>query len=194
MATATLPRRETARKTAAAAQVNANPVSRREFLYYIWGASLVLLMGEGVAGLIWFAIPRFKEGTFGGIVHIAPNKIPKADTAPYHDTDAKFWVSNSDEGLVMLYQVCTHLGCIPKWIETNNRFECPCHGSKYQLDGHYIEGPAPRSLDRFQTTITFADGSTAASDSAGDPIPIAGKTIADVVVDTGKRIKRDGRV
>jgi cytochrome b6-f complex iron-sulfur subunit len=45
--------------------------------------------------------------------------------------------------------VCTHLGCIYAWVSANNRFECPCHGSKYRLDGRRVESPAPRTLDRF---------------------------------------------
>ena len=45
--------------------------------------------------------------------------------------------------------MCTHLGCLYKWAQSNNRFECPCHGSKFSREGFYIEGPAPRSLDTF---------------------------------------------
>jgi cytochrome b6-f complex iron-sulfur subunit len=32
-------------------------------------------------------------------------------------------------------------------------FECPCHGSKYRLNGEYYGGPAPRGLDRFPITV-----------------------------------------
>ncbi len=180
-------------KAAAEAQVSAP--SRREFLYYIWGASIALLLGEAGAGLIWFALPRFKEGTFGGVFSFPPDKVPAVQTTPYHDTAGRFWISHPTAGLIALYEVCTHLGCIPKWSQSNFRFECPCHGSKYQLDGHYIEGPTPRSLDRFYTTITFDDGSTAASDSTGDPIPLDGRgVIAKIEVNTGKKIMRNGRV
>ena len=98
------------------------------------------------------------------------------------------------EGFVVLYGVCTHLGCLPKWVDTNHRFECPCHGSKYQLDGHWIEGPAPRSLDRFKTTVTFEDGTTASTNDVGDPIPLNGKKILKVDINTGARIRRNGHV
>ncbi len=182
-------------RSRAAAGVQVGAPSRREFLYYIWGASLALVLGEATAGLIWFALPRFKEGTFGGVFSFPPDQIPGEQKAPVHDSDGRFWVSHPTAGLVILYEVCTHLGCIPKWSESNFRFECPCHGSKYQLDGHYIEGPAPRSLDRFFTTLTFEDGTTAAMDGSGDPIPLDNRgKITKVSVDTGKRIKRDGRV
>jgi cytochrome b6-f complex iron-sulfur subunit len=179
----------------AEAQVEVAAPSRREFLYYIWGASIVLLLGEVTAGIIWFSLPRFKEGTFGGVFDYPPDKVPPAGDPPTNVPEGRFWVSNVENaGLVVLFGVCTHLGCLPKWVDNNNRFECPCHGSKYQKDGLYIEGPAPRSLDRFMTTVTFTDGTTAVMNEVGDPIPLNGKTIARVLIDTGDRIKRDGRV
>ena len=53
--------------------------------------------------------------------------------------------------------VCTHLGCLYKWEPSNSRFECPCHGSKFSREGHYIEGPAPRSLDQFVIKVKEGD-------------------------------------
>jgi cytochrome b6-f complex iron-sulfur subunit len=174
----------------AADQVQVAAPNRREFLYYIWGASIVLLLGQAGAAFIWFALPRFKEGTFGGIFNFAPDKLPPLDQYPASEPSGRFHVSNVAAGVVVLYGVCTHLGCLPKWVEANHRFECPCHGSKFNLDGSYIEGPAPRSLDRFATTITFTDGSTATSNAIGDPIPLDGRQIASIAVDTGRRINR----
>jgi cytochrome b6-f complex iron-sulfur subunit len=172
----------------AAVQVNVSAPSRREFLYYIWGASLALLTGQAVAGLIWFALPRFKEGTFGGVFTVTPDKLPDLNTAPLQEPSGRFWIANTDQGLLTLYAVCTHLGCLPKWSDTNFRFECPCHGSKFELDGAFIEGPAPRNMDRFATTIEFTDGTEAVMDTDGSPIPLQGKTIAAIRVNTGSRI------
>ena len=179
-----------------AADVQVSVPSRREFLYYIWGASMVMLLGEVTAGLIWFAFPRFKEGEFGGIFKFDAEALPKVGEPPDTIASGRFHLVNvPDEGALALYVVCTHLGCIPKWVPTNNRFECPCHGSKYRMDGHYIEGPAPRSLDRFVLTIEYNDGTTAQTDAAGDPIALdPDKSIVGLIVDTGKRIMRPGRV
>jgi cytochrome b6-f complex iron-sulfur subunit len=179
----------------ATAQVQVSAPSRREFLYYIWGASFALLLGETTAGLLWFIFPRFKEGEFGGTFNFTGDEVPAPNDPPNSKPAGRFHIVNSPgEGLVVLYAVCTHLGCLPKWVQTNFRFECPCHGSKYQLDGTYIEGPAPRSLDRFFTRITFADGTTAESNANGDPIPVEGKTVASISINTGARILRAGRV
>lgn len=162
--------------------------SRREFLYYIWGASMVMLLGEATAGIIWFSLPRFEEGEFGGVFPFNASEIPEQGSAPVEIPEGRLWLSYNQDGFRALYAVCTHLGCLPKWSENNFRFECPCHGSKFELDGEYITGPAPRGLDRFQTTITFADGTTASTPADGGPIPLEGKEIAQVRVDTGSRI------
>jgi cytochrome b6-f complex iron-sulfur subunit len=176
--------------TERAAEVEVSLPSRREFLYYIWGASLLLLTGEAGAGLIWFALPRFKEGTFGGIFNFAPERVPPLGTKPLTVAEGRFHVVQVPEGLNVLYQVCTHLGCLPKWNEQENRFLCPCHGSQFAMSGQYLAGPAPRSLDRFETTVFFNDGTSITTDGRGNPIPIEGKTIARIAINTGKRINR----
>lgn len=178
--------------------VEVSAPNRREFLYYIWGASILLIGGQATAGLIWFALPRFREGEFGGTFSYGGDQIgdmmPVAGVAPVSVPAGRFHLSNVDgEGFLALYGVCTHLGCLPKWTPTTHRFECPCHGSKFQLNGKYIEGPAPRSLDRFRVTLTFADGTTATTNEAGDPIPLNDKAVVSIAVNTGARVKRPGR-
>lgn len=183
----------------AAAEVDVSLPSRREFLYYIWGASIAMVVGEIIGASLWFVFPRFREGEFGGTFSLSPSDLPESGGAPISRPEGRFWLSrpimDGQDTFVALYAVCTHLGCLPKWVGTNDRFECPCHGSKYQRSGLYISGPAPRSLDRFLATITYSDGTTAVTDGAGDPIPLAeGKTIVSIAVDTGTRIKRPGKV
>lgn len=180
-----------ARTTAPSVQVAAP--SRREFLYYIWVASMALLLGETSAGLIWFAFPRFKEGEFGGAFAFNPEELPAAGSAPTSVPAGRFHVTHTSEGLRALYGVCTHLGCLPKWVPTNNRFECPCHGSKFQLSGQYIEGPAPRDLDRFIATVVYADGTTLVTPADGGAIPLdPNRQITSIQIDTGARILGQG--
>ena len=54
--------------------------------------------------------------------------------------------------------VCTHLGCTPNWLPSQNKFKCPCHGSGYYKTGITFEGPAPRPLERAKISIDPADG------------------------------------
>ncbi|QDU63104.1 Cytochrome b6-f complex iron-sulfur subunit [Planctomycetes bacterium Pan216] len=58
--------------------------------------------------------------------------------------------------LIALSTVCTHLGCTPSWLEADQKFKCPCHGSGFYKTGINFEGPAPRPLERF--AISEVDG------------------------------------
>ncbi len=59
----------------------------------------------------------------------------------FTDKDGSYWIA--------LYQRCVHLGCTVPFRNDCVSFKCPCHGSHYNSDGEYLDGPAPRSLDRF---------------------------------------------
>jgi cytochrome b6-f complex iron-sulfur subunit len=71
------------------------------------------------------------------------------------------WIVRHEyEGQPQIYAlkaVCTHLGCTPIWLEGEQKFKCPCHGSGFYKDGVNFEGPAPRPLERFAIQIA-ADG------------------------------------
>ncbi|MCH8128567.1 MAG: Rieske 2Fe-2S domain-containing protein [Acidobacteria bacterium] len=59
-------------------------------------------------------------------------------------------------GVMALWQKCVHLGCrVPSCVPSQG-FECPCHGSKYNIHGEYEAGPAPRNLDRFGVEVNDA--------------------------------------
>jgi cytochrome b6-f complex iron-sulfur subunit len=171
-------------------------LSRREFLNYAWLASIALFAAETVGLSLWFAFPNFKAGQFGGEFSLgeAINILPEVNSGPKAYTDGKFWLVDVDtqvngqpqKGVMAIYKVCTHLGCLYEWIPMTNRFECPCHGSKFELSGEYIAGPARRSLDRFVVKAVAPDGSVKETDAVGNPLAVS--PTDTIIVDTGKRI------
>lgn len=52
--------------------------------------------------------------------------------------------------------LCTHLQCVVQYAAERKRFECPCHGGVYSLDGTNVAGPPPRPLD--ELAVAIAEG------------------------------------
>ena len=63
------------------------------------------------------------------------------------------WIVRESTGFYALSTVCTHLGCTPNWLPSDEKFKCPCHGSGFVKTGINIEGPAPRPLERYKITL-----------------------------------------
>ena len=95
---------------------------------------------------------------------------PPIDYAPNSVTsipDARSWLMRDDAGLYALSAVCTHLGCIVNFAETE--FKCPCHGSRYDRSGLVTNGPATKPLRRVELTLS-ADGLVVLDTSKTVPI------------------------
>jgi cytochrome b6-f complex iron-sulfur subunit len=72
-------------------------------------------------------------------------------TDRYKDQNA--WIVKNDNKIYALSTTCTHLGCTPNWLEREQKFKCPCHGSGFYISGINFEGPAPRPLERWAVSI-----------------------------------------
>ena len=46
---------------------------------------------------------------------------------------------------------CTHLGCEVAWNAAERSWDCPCHGSRFDVDGHVLNAPATSPLERIDT-------------------------------------------
>lgn len=49
-----------------------------------------------------------------------------------------------------LSPVCTHAGCIVNWNPEEKSWDCPCHGTRYDINGEVLNGPADKSLQKFK--------------------------------------------
>jgi Rieske Fe-S protein len=49
--------------------------------------------------------------------------------------------------------VCPHLGCAVAFDRAQNNYLCPCHDSRFALDGAKLSGPSERGLDQLPLQI-----------------------------------------
>ncbi|MEN8235112.1 MAG: ubiquinol-cytochrome c reductase iron-sulfur subunit [Actinomycetota bacterium] len=126
-------------------------MDRRSFLSKTWKLGAGLLTVTGLATAWGFIKPPLVAG-FDAIVRtVAPEAVPTEGVLEVRE--ARGYLASVDGEVVAFSEVCTHLGCRVPFIDENNRFECPCHGSKFTREGAYIEGPAPRGMDMYATEV-----------------------------------------
>jgi len=155
---------------AAAAAEDADGATRRTFLAATMGALFGSSLAVGftsltVTHLMWLL--GFARFMFPNILIEPPTrfKVGFPDQLAPGQVETKFipqfgvWVVKYEfDGQPMIFaikSVCTHLGCTPNWLEAEQKFKCPCHGSGFYKDGVNFEGPAPRPLERY--SISLAD-------------------------------------
>jgi Rieske Fe-S protein len=65
-------------------------------------------------------------------------------------------VSLGGGGYSAVNAICTHLGCTVGYDGSRGVIVCPCHDSRFATDGAVIQGPATRSLERFDVVADAA--------------------------------------
>jgi len=153
------------------------PVTRRDFFRRSLLVSFFVFLAEFGGASIAFLWPNLKGG-FGSTINAGSlddiRGFIQSQKQPYYVGVGRFYVwfygSNYQgvdaktgvdyaadgfvaEGFMAIYQRCAHLGCRVPFCTSSQWFECPCHGSKYNIAGEYQLGPAPQGLQRFAVKI-----------------------------------------
>lgn len=68
----------------------------------------------------------------GAVIRHGTSKV-----AVYRDEDGRLWEYSP---------VCPHMGCLVSWNDAEKSWECPCHGSRFDCQGHMLNGPANTDL------------------------------------------------
>ena len=135
--------------------IPAEPIDRRSFLKLLvlgWAAFAAVVAGYGTM-VLRYLFPNVlfepkQSFSVGRIEDYAVGEVSERFKKKY-----AVWIVRDSEKIFALSTVCTHLGCTPNWLENENKFKCPCHGSGYYKTGINFEGPAPRPLERFKISL-----------------------------------------
>ena len=130
--------------------------SRRFFLFtwigVAWAAFIAGCM-QALAGTVRFMYPNVLQEPPTLFKIGAADKFDDGNVYEQWKNEYGVWIVKNEGKLYAIRTVCTHLGCTPNWLEGEQKFKCPCHGSGFRKTGINFEGPAPRPLERFSIAI-----------------------------------------
>ena len=143
-----------------AAAARATDTGRRDFLKTIPWVATAWAAFTAATGVVLLATLRF---LFPNVLYEPPLQFKVGFPEEYQPGQVSevwkdrfgVWMVRNDQGFYAVISVCTHLGCTPNWLDAENKFKCPCHGSGFYRTGINFEGPAPRPLER--AAIRLAD-------------------------------------
>jgi Rieske Fe-S protein len=77
--------------------------------------------------------------------------LPTGQGAIVDSDDGKVAAYRHQDGrVVAVSAICTHLGCHVAFNRAERTWDCPCHGSRFTIDGEVLEGPALDDLASFE--------------------------------------------
>lgn len=72
--------------------------------------------------------------------------------------DPEFALFQDANGSWAVSRTCTHLGCRLNYSEEDHQLVCPCHHSKFTVQGQRVDGPAQKNLPQFKVEKMSGQG------------------------------------
>jgi cytochrome b6-f complex iron-sulfur subunit len=162
--TTTLPRPDRASAVGDGARPSRFEATRRSVLLFLTTPVIIawtaFTAGAGAFTLMMgrFMFPNVLAEPPSTVKVGLPSNFDPEDVNERFKAEWGFWIVrstkvNGQDILYAIQSVCTHLGCPPNWLASEQKFKCPCHGSGFYISGINFEGPAPRPLERFKVTL-----------------------------------------
>jgi menaquinol-cytochrome c reductase iron-sulfur subunit len=139
---------------------------RRFYIILTYALWMIMSAASAVMGVVYlFFLPKprhAEEWVEAADLTLLPQGVPEEIVFPRSRVDGwkvtvektKAWILRRPDGRVVAYAAqCTHLGCAYHWDVKSGNFLCPCHSSRFSIDGNVVSGPAPRPLDQYAVKI-----------------------------------------
>jgi nitrite reductase/ring-hydroxylating ferredoxin subunit len=76
-------------------------------------------------------------------------ELQPGEAGIYRDLRGRLAAFRDEDGALHVVSArCTHLGCTVAWNDAERSWDCPCHGSRFGLDGSVLHGPAVTPLEQ----------------------------------------------
>ena len=140
--------RDDALPAACASCVGRGATDRREFLRDALVVVTATLAALGLSGAEVDAMPLRTAVPLAARGATRRYALPAADGAEI-DRANEVILTRWQNAVYAFSLACPHQHVALRWLDADQRFQCPKHRSKYRPDGSFIEGRATRGLDRF---------------------------------------------
>lgn len=115
--------------------------------------SIAFILGIRKPPSVWRDVGGVDDFDTGTTVSV---NFEDSSPVPWSGVTARsaVWLrKKSEQEFIAFSNVCTHLGCPVRWLQSAQLFMCPCHGGVFYANGNVASGPPPRPLVRFPTRI-----------------------------------------
>jgi cytochrome b6-f complex iron-sulfur subunit len=110
-------------------------LTRRE----ICSQLLQWLVAGGFFHLTW----KYTQGTSPSSLEVSFDERPLEGNVIFNHS---VYLVGLKQGIKALSARCPHLGCRLEYNATERRFQCPCHGSLFSLEGQRLGGPTKKDM------------------------------------------------
>ncbi|HKG79576.1 MAG TPA: Rieske 2Fe-2S domain-containing protein [Pyrinomonadaceae bacterium] len=133
--------------------------SRRRFLDYLLGTSVVATLGAIVYPIIRFmSPPQIIESTESSVIAAKLAEVPVNSGKIFKFGSKPGIVVRTESGELKAFSaVCTHLDCIVQYKSDTKQIWCACHNGQYNLNGQNVGGPPPRPLEEYKVNTRGDD-------------------------------------
>ena len=147
-------------------------LSRRQFMNLLTFGTITGTALGALYPIVKYFVPPNSGGGGGGVIakDAAGNNVKVSEFIAAHVAgdrtlaqglkgDPTYIIIKEDKTIASygLNAVCTHLGCVVPWNNSEDKLICPCHGSQYDNTGKVVRGPAPLSLALANAVVTEDD-------------------------------------
>ncbi len=102
----------------------------------------------GVASMVKANLEVAKDFVVDHLSRAKREEVAPGEGCIVKTDDGEEAVYRAPDGAVYaVSSICTHMGCKVHWNPAELSWDCPCHGSRFDIHGAVLEGPAQKPLE-----------------------------------------------